>query len=182
MNDKPRAMTSEEMRGVILGHIRSTLEYWTTVKLDKVDIENGDELRHRMNGLVFSILVMFDGGASGIPTLNIIPSPHPSDEEFHKNEGTNWWSEIVINECELHGSWYKTRLKVGDPCPYCGQILVECESCNGGKAEFFIKNMGCMDCRSGYGITCPEFPQNDYEIFGDQYSTRHGCKRWREAY
>lgn len=73
-------------------------------------------------------------------------------------------------------------LKVGDPCPYCGEPIIECSACDGGKADFFIMNSGCMDCQGGYGKTCSVLPQDDYELWRDLYCSRYGCKEWRENY
>lgn len=93
----------------------------------------------------------------------------------------NTSSSISLNsEPAIDRSIY-VPLKAGDPCPYCGQILMECQSCDGGKAEFFVVNMGCMDCQGGYGVTCPEPPQDDHELWKEQYCARHGCKSWRES-
>lgn len=110
-SETPRALTTEEMRDIFFKQINSILEYWATTDLNrpefKNEIDRKGEMRYRMEGLVFSILVMFDGGSMGIPALDITPSPHDSDQAFHKNEGSNWWSPVVINECQLHETWSK---------------------------------------------------------------------------
>ncbi len=103
--DGPRAYTAEEMRSQFLGQIRMSLQYWLTV--EEKHVNKAEEIRHRMEGLVFSILVMLDGGSTGLPAFDLIPSPHDSDEQFHRDNGDNWWTKVTINECQLHEIWCK---------------------------------------------------------------------------
>lgn len=112
--DEPRAWTVEEMREKFLDQIRVNLDYWLTTDLGRPEfrkaLQDQGEARYRMEGLVFSILVLIDGGTGAMPAIDLIPSPHPSDEEFHRNEGSNWWpSGVVINECQLHDLWHKPQ-------------------------------------------------------------------------
>jgi len=109
--DKPRAYTPEEVRELLLSHFRMMVGYWKRAKIDDelrafLAKHGQDELDWRLEGLVHSILVTFDGGASGLPAFNIIPAPHPSDRAFHENEGENWYESVVINECQLHDAWH----------------------------------------------------------------------------
>lgn len=62
------------------------------------------------------------------------------------------------------------KLKGGDPCPYCGQVLEKCSGCPSGDP---YEQMNCSDCH-GVGLVCPEMPI-DYP-FG-----RFGCEKWKEA-
>lgn len=111
--EAPRAMTTQEMREALLEHIRSMVHYWATTDLNrpefKAELTRRGEIRYRMEGLVHSILAMFDGCSVGIPALDITPSPHPDDEAFHRDNGDNWWVKTVINECMLHDLWHGDR-------------------------------------------------------------------------
>jgi hypothetical protein len=98
------------MREKFLDQIRANLEYWLATDLSrpefKAEIAKVGEARYRMDGLVFSILVLIDGGTGAMPPMDLIPTPHPDDEEFNRNRGANWWpSGVVINECQLHDLW-----------------------------------------------------------------------------
>jgi hypothetical protein len=100
--NEPRAKTVEEMRLDILEHIKHLCDYWRTTPLGS-DLDN---TKWRMEGLVHSMLVMFDGGSMGIPALDIIPDPHESDMEYDRDVlGENWWTTEVINNCQLHEIW-----------------------------------------------------------------------------
>lgn len=107
--EAPRALSADEMRLSMLGHIYTMVNHWETVDLTRpefaAELKRVGELRWRMEGLIHSVLVMLDGG-SGLPAFNLTPAPHPDDEAFHRDNGEDWWpSGVVINECQLHESW-----------------------------------------------------------------------------
>jgi hypothetical protein len=54
-------------------------------------------------------MVTIDGGSMGCPAMELIPSPHPEDRDFHISEGENWWEPVVINDCQLHELLNKYR-------------------------------------------------------------------------
>lgn len=101
--DKPRAYTAEEARGRVLDHIRALRDYWaneTRVASEK----------DRLDGLCFSILVMFDGCAGGLPAMDIHLAPHPSDANYQRRQGENWFEPgMMINDCQMHDEWYHPR-------------------------------------------------------------------------
>ena len=106
-----REKTIEECRQEFLEQISADCRYWANVRLEP----EHDTVSYRMSGLVFSFLVILDGG-SALPAFDVIPSPHEEDEEFLRGEGENWWPRIpddlreglpVINECQLHEMWHK---------------------------------------------------------------------------
>jgi len=97
---KSREYTEEEVRKMFLNHIRGLAAYWDSVE--------GRTSREKLDGLAFSILVMLDGG-SALPGFDVSPSPHPSDKEFHIDEGTNYFpsdGECQIAGC-LHEEYHK---------------------------------------------------------------------------
>ena len=112
MNKKsrPRAYTVEEMRNMFLDHMKAMAQYWASVDLTgkefAVDIKKDGESLYRLEGLAHSILVMLDGGTLVTPAFDLIPSPHPDDEEHLRENGENWWTKVIINECQLHDEWY----------------------------------------------------------------------------
>lgn len=114
MTNTPHEYSREEMLIMFLQHIKSYKDYWTSVELE------GDQntLETRMNGLCFSFLTMLDGVSDGIPALEVIPTPHPADEEYLKGEGDNWWpnqsekfessglKSIAGSSIMLHDMWH----------------------------------------------------------------------------
>jgi len=118
---KPRPMTIEEMREAFLDQLETYVNYWTTIP-NPMGVSGETEAQARVRGLAFSFLVMLDGGTLDLsafnlvpvmldggtldlPAFNLVPDPHPDDEEFHREEGENWWVPQVINDCQLHDEW-----------------------------------------------------------------------------
>lgn len=105
---EPRPMTKEEMVRDLLAHMAKMAKYWADVDLDTTSremftAEGKNEIQWRVEGLLFSFLVMLDGGTP-LPAFDIAPCPHPSDEAFCRGAGHNWWvGGIVINDdIQLH--------------------------------------------------------------------------------
>lgn len=102
-----RAHTVEEMREMFIRHLAGIADYWAKTDLSRPEFQDsiqkaGGETQWRMHGMLHSFLVLFDGGSGMMPAFNITPDPHPSDEDFHREEGSNWWVSEVINDCQLH--------------------------------------------------------------------------------
>ncbi len=98
-----REMTLAECRAAFLDHIRARSHYWAT------DTRTTDRLE-MCNGLCHSILSMLNGN-SGIPGFALVPQPHESDAEYHREQGENWWpAEEVKNDIRedacLHHEFY----------------------------------------------------------------------------
>lgn len=107
---KPRAYTAAEMRKMLLDYINQIRDYWLTVDVSgkefQAQLAKDGEARYRMDGFIHSMLVMFDGGSMAMPALDITPSPHESDEQYHKDQGENWWpDDVIINDVQLHDEW-----------------------------------------------------------------------------
>ncbi len=75
-------MTKDEMKDEILSYMRGAVDYW--------DREPYITIKTRLNGIVFSILTMFDGESDFEPMDIII-------------EG------ITINDGDLHELWSKYK-------------------------------------------------------------------------
>ena len=103
MNDEqPRAKTAEEVRADFMNTCRTLADFWAGPGAE------GKTARERLQGLVHSILCIFDGVNGGLPAFDIVASPHPDDKEFHRSEGENWIEPgTVINNCSLHDTLYK---------------------------------------------------------------------------
>jgi hypothetical protein len=100
----PRAHTTEEVRTKFLDHVTMMVRYWETVQT------GGDKTtRERLEGLAFSMLVMLDGASSGLPKFIVQPDPHPSDRQYHIDQGENYFPE---DDCDiaggLHEEWSRT--------------------------------------------------------------------------
>lgn len=96
-----REYTKEEVREMVLDHMRHLAHYWATTP-------NAGTVKERCEGVAFSILNIFDGTSSGLPAFDLVVSPHPDDKQFHIDEGENYMPDgLVINEdCHLHDLFY----------------------------------------------------------------------------
>jgi len=114
VGDKPRAHTVEEMRAMFITQMQSLATYWAKTDLNRPEfkplIERDGETLYRIEGFMHSVLVMLDGGGA-LPAFDVTPSPHESDEAFHRANGENWWAREVINDCQLHDEWNAMRRK-----------------------------------------------------------------------
>lgn len=79
-----RPYTPEEVRAAFLRQLKNYAKYWATIP-DTTPLE-------RCEGLVFSILVIFDG-ESELPAMDIKFLPHPTDKDYHRQRGENWYEE-----------------------------------------------------------------------------------------
>lgn len=84
---KPREMTTEEVRAKFLDMVRSYVDYWA----DPYHAP-GDDLRERLSGLAFSILVILDGD-SAMPGFIVAPHVHEGDKKDCIENGENWYPE-----------------------------------------------------------------------------------------
>lgn len=97
-----RHYTVEEARRHVLDHIHGMVQYWATLP-DQTAYE-------RCEGLAFSILVMFDGCAAGVPAMDIVLAPHPDDAAYHIEHGERWYQRgMMINDCHLHELFVEQR-------------------------------------------------------------------------
>ena len=95
-----RAKTPEEVRTEFLSKIRELTKYWAGVE-GRTDLE-------KCEGVAFSILNIFDGTSCGLPAMDISLSPHPSDKDYHADQGKHWYEPgMVINDCTLHEMFYE---------------------------------------------------------------------------
>jgi hypothetical protein len=101
-----RAITEDEARANFLEHVLIMVQYW-----DKVD---GKTKLEALSGLAFSILVAIDGGSMDLPAFDLVPSPHPDDEAYAKDEGDNWYVPKAINaSAQMHEEFCALEKKRG---------------------------------------------------------------------
>ncbi len=116
-----KAITREEARKMFLDEIYSIKEYW-----EKEEVTN-DTIKGRLEGCIFSILVLIDGGHIGFPAMEISMHPHPDDEQYHKDHDENWFEmgQLITDDVvELHDMWAKVRAEKTQSiemmkCPHC---------------------------------------------------------------
>jgi hypothetical protein len=100
-----RAYTQKEVQKQFLDSIRDCVNYWDTVPLP----EENDTVRHRLDGLAFSILNILDGTSTAFPATEIKLSPHPTDKQYHIDNQENWYEPgmSVHGSAYLHDEWHK---------------------------------------------------------------------------
>lgn len=106
MSSEPRAFTAEECRNMMFAHMATCLVYWRDLPADRLHAgaHGQSDLHERMEGFLFSLLVMFDGGTGNVPAFDISPAPHPDDEAYCRDTlGENWWPDgTVVNDTQMH--------------------------------------------------------------------------------
>ena len=108
---EPRAYTEAAAQSMFFDHLAGVFRYWRDVELNSKP-KDQTELAYRMEGALFSTLVMFDGGSMAMPAFVISPAPHPDDEAYHCAHGENWWDvETMVNDTQMHEvfPWSKLR-------------------------------------------------------------------------
>lgn len=99
---EPREYTPEEVRAMFLQHIRTLVKYWERVP-------QAPTAREKLEGLAFSILVTLDGEADGLPAFDVVPCPHESDKDYHRDEGENWFPSGVPLPGALHEYFHQPK-------------------------------------------------------------------------
>ena len=84
----PREYTAEETRDMLIKKIHALVNYWD--KETRVT-----DTREKLSGLAFSILSTLDGGQMGLPGFVVSPNPHPTDKQYHQDQGENWFPDGV---------------------------------------------------------------------------------------
>lgn len=98
----PRAYTDDEVRDQFLNHLARTVRYW-------IREDRAPTITDKMTGLVHSILATIDGSDAALPGFILAPSPHPDDEQFHRDEGERWYPRDETKHDiagALHEQWH----------------------------------------------------------------------------
>lgn len=98
---KPRELKEDEVRKNFLSHLKNVATYW-----DKVE---GRTTLEKIEGAIFSTLVLLDGEAADLPSFIVAPLPNENDMEFHKNRGKNWYPQNHNSKvnCDIAGSLHE---------------------------------------------------------------------------
>lgn len=98
MSDKPRPYTRDEMRQMVVEQLIASVDYWSNPTLNHGPLRNHTPMtvRDRVSGAVFSALSMIDG-CTDMPSMLLVPCPHPDDKEYHRQEGSDWWPDPLAS-------------------------------------------------------------------------------------
>jgi len=88
--DKPRQLTTEEVRERLLRHLWSLVDYWETLP-DPCCCNGESVTRARISGFMHSALAALDGCSMELPAFQIKCIPHPDDKEYLRDGGENWF-------------------------------------------------------------------------------------------
>lgn len=109
MANKARAYTEEEVRDMFLNHLHGLVKYWAELKRNQA-VFPGPEytIEERLDGLVFSLLNIFDGTNGFWCAIDLRLVPHPDDRLFNKSEGRMWFAPgmPLSRNVSLHDLWY----------------------------------------------------------------------------
>jgi hypothetical protein len=101
----PRQLTEEEVRNNFIKHLIRLAAYWEKVE--------GKTCLEKIEGAIFSTLVTLDGEADDLPSFIVAPYSDPSDKNFYKDEGKNWYpqnnNKVV---CDISGKLHDTFAKM----------------------------------------------------------------------
>lgn len=102
-----REYSAEEVKEQFLDYIRDMVRYWSKIQLSKGKgpTSQEEDIRARLDGLAFSILVALDGGAADLPNFQVMCDPHPENKPYCQEEGLNWYPEGAVLPGSLHESY-----------------------------------------------------------------------------
>ena len=110
----PRPYTEDEVRDMLIDHIRATARYWAS--LPEKDKATGREITvlDRCEGVAFSILSTLDGCSLSLPPVTLKLDPHPEDKGFLSENGENWFEPGMEISTMLH-EFFHQRPKPNPP-------------------------------------------------------------------
>lgn len=120
-----KAYTKEQVRDMFLHQCAGIAYYWATLPTMSAGETTPRTILDRCNGVVFSILNIFDGTSMGLPAIDLVLRPHPSDKKYHQDEGTEWFKsgEAFNEEEHLHSIYYNYALKDQPSSPYVKALM-----------------------------------------------------------
>lgn len=102
-------LTVEEARTKLLTTLSGYVDYW----LDEARVQTAEE---KMEGMVFSMLCVLDGGTVDMPGFLLIPNVSSQDASHHANLGNKHAPQVAVTVANamdlagvLHELWYKVR-------------------------------------------------------------------------
>lgn len=103
---EPRAYTPEELRDMLLDHMRGVAAYWADVNPGSMSV------KERIEGAMFSTLSMLDGCTMDICAWDLVARPHEDDKEYLRSQGENWIEPGTVISTALHEFWHKRPQEV----------------------------------------------------------------------
>jgi hypothetical protein len=93
-----RSFTKGEVRQKFLDCIKDTGRYWL-----RVQKENKYDTKRTIEGFLFSIYVLFDGGGD-MPAFDIVVRPHSDDKQYCIDNDKNYYEDgmCINDDCCLH--------------------------------------------------------------------------------
>lgn len=100
MSDELRAKTGAEIRDEFFDHIFDVID--ETAKDDRLST------RRKLYLFAFHMMNIFDGSAADLSFgLLLVPTCHPTDPDYHREQGQNWYpvneAAEKVMESELSG-------------------------------------------------------------------------------
>jgi hypothetical protein len=105
MSDEPREYTNEEVREKFLEYCWLIIGEWERY--------SGKTPNERVEGAVFSLLVMLDGEAASLPAFIVAPLPAKGDKEYFQEEGENWYPVTKSVSSDIGGCLHENFHRVG---------------------------------------------------------------------
>jgi len=102
MSDEPRAITSDELRDMLLDHFHELARYWADV-----NSEHHKTTQSKIEGFVHSVLATLDGCSPGLPCFDLVAKPHEDDKQYCKDNGENWIEDETRISDMLHEHWHR---------------------------------------------------------------------------
>lgn len=94
-----REYSRDECRVMLLNHIGGLMDYWARES-------RAPTSKEKLGGLVFSFLVLLDGGSGEMPGFELVPCPCSEDRAYLASQGENWWPEGGLDiGGSLHEEW-----------------------------------------------------------------------------
>lgn len=102
-----REMTREEVQDAFLQYVHTCVREWETSTRTQ-------DVRRKLEGLAFSILVALDG-ESVLPGFIVAPMPCKEDREYHIAHGEDWYPDNKVSAvvCDIAGDLHDRFYKVG---------------------------------------------------------------------
>ena len=98
----PSARTEGEIREKFLNVLHGLVDYWA--------LQESRNIKKKLDGLTFSILVLIDGDSIELPAMDLVMRPHPKDKQYDIGNGNDWVEDgTVITSEPLHEHWYGSR-------------------------------------------------------------------------
>lgn len=154
-----REYTKEEVREMVLWHMRNLARYWARQEGTPLD---------KCEGVVFSVLSMLDG-STGLPAFDLVARTHPDYKGFQIAEGENYIPDgLVINDdCQLHELFYSNQNAAKAPVFGCSDA-----------ARAMVGEAGKMPGTSGFTMAC--FKAEDVPVGTKLYAGPHPAAQERK--